>query len=167
MEAELTDKAPLLSDAPADENIVDAPDWTKIEAEYRAGTPLRAIAAQFGVGKSTISRKAESEGWQRSGTDPGQTAGQAQEKSGTTEAVPPVVPSSDDGRDFDWDDHDLVVLHKQPRTALYFNHHGDLVIRQQAFWDDEPFVFITEEYIESFVEKLIDLVGYPSGCKSP
>jgi hypothetical protein len=156
----------LFSIEPADENIVGAPEWPKIEAEYRAGKSLRAIAAQFGVGKSTISRKAEREGWQTGGTSQEQDAGQAQEKSATTGAVPPVVPSCDDCRDFDWDDHDLVVLHEQPRTALYFNHHRDLVIREQS-WGDERFVFITEEYIESFVKKLIDLVGYPPGRKSP
>src|SRR5262249_14430044 len=163
-EIALNDKAPLSSIEPADENIVGAPDWAKIEAEYRAGQPLRVISAEFRVGKSTISRKAKREGWQKSGTRPGQDAGQTQEKVGTRDVVPPVVPPPSRKEEFDWYDDDLVVLHEQPRTALYFNCNGGLVIRQQQdFWEeqDDQRVLITEEYIESFVKKLTDLVGIP------
>jgi hypothetical protein len=105
----LNDKAPLSSIEPADENVVGAPDWAKIEVEYRAGKPLRAISAQFGVGKNAISRKAKEEGWQKSGTTPGQDAGQMPEKSGTSDVVPP--PSQDD-ETFDWNADDIVVLHE-------------------------------------------------------
>jgi hypothetical protein len=153
----LNEEAPLLSNEPADENIVGAPDWTKIEAEYRAGKPLRAISAQFRVGKSTISRKAKREGWQKSGTSSGQNAGHIPERHWKSDAVPSV---SDD---FDWDSESVVVLHKQPRTALYFNPDGDLVIRQQQFWEyEDTFVLICPEYFESFVKKLTGLVGNPS-----
>lgn len=160
----MNDKAPLFSIEPADENIVGAPDWTKIEAKYRAGKPLRAISAQFGVGKSTISRKAQQKGWQKSGTSTGQDAGQTPEKVGTSDVVPPVVPpTSHDDTDFDWYADDLAVIHAQPRTAIYFNPYGALVIRQLAAYpDDDPFVTIAPEYFASFMEKLSVLVGIPS-----
>jgi hypothetical protein len=160
----LNDKEPLFSNEPADENIVGAPNWPKIEAEYRAGKPLRAISAQFGIGKNAISRKAKQEGWQKSATSPGQDAGQTPERGAKSDVVPP--PSQDD-ETFDWDADDLVVLHEQPRTALYFNRNGALVIRQQDDWAREgySFVFIAEEYIESFVEKLTDLIGIPLAAR--
>ncbi len=61
----------LVSIEPVDENLAVAPDWPKIEAAYRAGKPLRAISAQFDIGKNVISRKAKQEGWQKRGTRPG------------------------------------------------------------------------------------------------
>jgi hypothetical protein len=158
----LNEKAPLSVD-PVDENIVGAPDWTKIEAEYRAGKSLRAISEQFGVGKNVISRKAKQEDWQKSGTSKGQDAGQTPEKPGRSDVVP--APKDDD-KYFDWGADDLVVLHEQPLTALYFNPNDALVIRQQNWPEGDRFVFIAAEYLESFVEKLSDLVGIPLGRKS-
>jgi hypothetical protein len=156
----LNEQAPLFSIEPTDENIVGAPDWAKIEAEYRAGKPLRAIAAQFGIGKSTISRKAKQEGWQRSGTSSIKDAGKSQKKPGTSDVVPP----KSDGKEFDWYDDDLVVLHEQPRTALYFNEYDGLVIRQEGHYlvFDDQLVSIAPEYFESFVRKLCDLLDVQS-----
>jgi hypothetical protein len=146
----LNEEAPLLSNQPADENIVRPPDWPKIEAEYRAGKPLRAISEQFGIGKNVISRKAKQEGWQKSGTSPGQDEGNTQEKPGTNEVVPPPDDANDD---FRWDRDEDVVIHEQPRTAVYFNPNGALVIRQANDYFDDPFVFIAPEYFESFMER--------------
>jgi hypothetical protein len=126
-EIALSEKTALPSIDPVDENLVVELDWQKIKAAYRAGEPLRAISEQFGIGKNVISRKAKREGWQRSGTDPGQDTGKTQEKPGTSDVVP---RASDDNKDFDWYADDLVVLQEQPRTALYFNPNGALVIRQ-------------------------------------
>jgi hypothetical protein len=162
-EIALSEKTALPSIDPVDENLVVELDWQKIKAAYRAGEPLRAISEQFGIGKNVISRKAKREGWQRSGTDPGQDTGKTQEKPGTSDVVP---RASDDNKDFDWYADDLVVLQEQPRTALYFNPNGALVIRQVNEYFDDPFVFIAPEYFESFMEKLSDLFGIPLGRKS-
>jgi hypothetical protein len=159
----LNEQTPLFSAEPADENIVGAPDWTKIEAEYRAGKPLREIAAQFGVGKSTIYRRAKQKGWQKIGTSPRKDAGNTQEMPGTNV----VVPRPDDANDhLRWDSDEDVVIHEQPRTVVYFNPDGALVIRQVNQYFDDPFVFIAPEYFESFMEKLSDLLGIPLGRKS-
>ena len=147
------------------ENLVGAPDWAAIEAAYRADKPLRAISEQFGVGKDAIARKARRECWERGATSPATDPRQERDKAATSDTVSPVVSpavSSDSRHDFDWDAGDIVVLHEQPRTALYFNVNGALVIRQERWMDDDVFVFIAREYLDSFVDKLTDMLGIPS-----
>jgi hypothetical protein len=65
--------------------------------------------------------------------------------------------------DFDWaSDHDSVVLPQQLLTACYFNPNGELVIRQRRWPDDDQFIFIAPESIDTFIDKLTDIVGIPS-----
>jgi hypothetical protein len=145
------------------ENLVGASDWAAIEAAYRADKPLRAISEQFGVGKDAIARKAKRERWHKSATSPATDPRQERDKVATSDAVLPVVsPAVSSDSDFDWDAADIVVLHKQPQTALYFNPNGALVIRQQNWPEDDVFVFIAREYLDSFVDKLTDMLGIPS-----
>jgi hypothetical protein len=64
--------------------------------------------------------------------------------------------------DFDWSGEN-VVIRKQPATAIYFNPNGALVIRQQADYpDDDPFVYISADHIEAFLDKLTDVYGVMS-----
>lgn len=43
-----------------------APDWTRIEAEYRAGIkPLRQLGEEHGITHAAISKKAKQNGWER------------------------------------------------------------------------------------------------------
>jgi hypothetical protein len=80
--------------------------------------------------------------------------------------VPAVTaPSEKDepeaaGTAFDWikDDND-VVLRSQPETAIYFNPHGAIVIRQRSWPDDDMVVVINPECINRFIDKLTDIVG--------
>jgi hypothetical protein len=45
--------------------------------------------------------------------------------------------------DYDWSD-DEIVIHSQPRTAVYTNPHGQIVIRQDVGWPDEDhFVYFS------------------------
>ena len=39
------------------------PDWEAIKAEYEGGTPLRALAAKYGVSKSAIAKHKYQEHW--------------------------------------------------------------------------------------------------------
>src|SRR5947207_7779536 len=57
----------------------------------------------------------------------------------------PAAPPRDE--DFDWIADETIILREQRATAVYHNKGGDIVIRQQAAWDDEAdtFVFITAE----------------------
>jgi hypothetical protein len=73
---------------------------------------------------------------------------QREQRSPTCSAdttVPAVIqPTEKDvretaGSDFDWvKNEDDIVLRSQPETAIYFNPHGSLVIRQRNWPDDDP-----------------------------
>jgi hypothetical protein len=83
--------------------------------------------------------------------------------------VPAVIqPTEKDvretaGSDFDWvKNEDDIVLRSQPETAIYFNPHGSLVIRQRNWPDDDAFVVINAESIDRFIDKLTDIIGIPS-----
>jgi hypothetical protein len=46
----------------------DAIDWAAVEAGYRAGTvPLQQLAAQYGVSRAAIYKRAKQAGWARGG----------------------------------------------------------------------------------------------------
>jgi hypothetical protein len=58
---------------------------------------------------------------------------------------------------FSWDDDkDSVVLLEQPRTAVYTNPNGCIVIRQEAAWDEEvdPVIIIAPANIPTLVHVL-------------
>src|SRR3954454_3093367 len=56
--------------------------------------------------------------------------------------------------DFDWNTDDAVILKEQRATAVYHNRLGELIIRQQARWNDEgdTFVYVTPENVTAFLE---------------
>jgi hypothetical protein len=153
------DKAVFFPDDRADENLVGPIDWAKIEAEYRAGKTLRAISEQFGIGKDAISRKAKREGWERGA--PRQDRDKAATSDVVSPLVSPVVAPETNDRAFDWEADDIIVLHEQPRTAIYWNPNGALVIRQQNWPDEDVFVLIAREYLATFIDELTDFVGIP------
>jgi hypothetical protein len=57
-----------------------------------------------------------------------------------------------------------VILREQRRTAVYRNPHGDLVIRQERSWneDEDPFLVIAANNVQTLIDKLCDLEGIPS-----
>jgi hypothetical protein len=162
----LSDAAPLFPVNPVEENLVGAPDWAGIKAAYRAGKPLRAISEQFGIGKDAIARRVKRDCWQRGDTNTATNARQERDNAAISDAVWPVVAhavsrAGDD--EFNWEADNIVVFHEMPRTAIYWNQNGALVIRQQRHYDDEDvFVFISPDSIGSFIDKLTDFVGIPS-----
>lgn len=48
---------------------------------------------------------------------------------------------------FDWSDPDLIVVEHQPRTAVFRNPRGQLVIRQMStdYGEEDPFVVLNFE----------------------
>jgi hypothetical protein len=70
---------------------------------------------------------------------------------------------ADDPNEFNWaSDTDAVILPEQFLTACYFNPKGELVIRQRRWPDDDQFIFIAPESIDTFIDKVTDIVGIPS-----
>jgi hypothetical protein len=70
----------------------------------------------------------------------------------------------EDAEEFSWNSDDSVILQQQRRTAVYFNTRDELVIRQQADWneDTDTVLVIAKNNIEEFLDKLTDICGVPS-----
>ena len=70
----------------------------------------------------------------------------------------------EDAEEFSWNSDDSVVLQEQRRTAIYFNTRGELVIRQEADWneDTDTVLVIAKNNIPDFLDKLTDTCGVPS-----
>jgi hypothetical protein len=75
-----------------------------------------------------------------------------------------VLRPEQDDCEFDWSDDNVVVLREQRLTAVYRNPHGDLVIRQERSWneDEDPFLVIAANNVQTLIDKLCDLEGIPS-----
>ena len=68
----------------------------------------------------------------------------------------PEDPEEQDDTGFDWCGDDI-VCHQQPRSAVYFNPHGQVVIRQERDYhafEDDPFVFFSVENVPALIEAL-------------
>lgn len=62
--------------------------------------------------------------------------------------------------DFDWNRMDApVVLQQQRKTAIYMNPADDVVIRQEADWDEEndPFIVIGAQNLRRVIARLTEL----------
>jgi hypothetical protein len=70
----------------------------------------------------------------------------------------------EDAEEFSWNRDDSVILQHQRRTAVYFNTRDELVIRQEADWNEETdtVLVIAKNNIEEFLDKLTDICGIPS-----
>jgi hypothetical protein len=157
----LSDAKPL-SPVPVEENLVGAPDWAAIECEYRSGKPLRAISEEFGIGKDAIARRAKRDCWQRGATNIATNVRQEGDNAATSDAVSSITAHTVLRNEFDWEADDIVAFHEMPRTAIYWNQNGVLVIRQQRHYDEDVFIFISPDLIGFFIDKLADFVGIPS-----
>jgi hypothetical protein len=62
---------------------------------------------------------------------------------------------------FDWKrDSDAIVCQKQPRTAVYENSRDQVVIRQEANWDeqDDSYVVFNKSTIPDLIRSLADQI---------
>ena len=57
---------------------------------------------------------------------------------------------------FDWNEDNSVCISEQPATAIYTNRWDQIVIRQQARWDEEEdrIILISRANIEHFISML-------------
>lgn len=65
-------------------------------------------------------------------------------------------PEDDDDGEFDWSDDETIVCYEQPKSKVYFNPQGQVVIRQQAagYRDEDSFVFFNRENIPALIAAL-------------
>lgn len=72
-----------------------------------------------------------------------------------------------DLNDFDWLTDKSVIVPEQQAIAVYRNPKGELVIRQMRAWCDEEdrFIVIHDGNVETFLDKLCDVIGIPSAGK--
>ena len=60
--------------------------------------------------------------------------------------------------DFNWEDEESICVEKNDATAIYFNPHGSVVIRQQdEFNDSDQIVIIPLDQLTKVIEKLVTL----------
>lgn len=70
--------------------------------------------------------------------------------------APPIIapdPEPDNGVAFQWGD-DATILQEQRQTAVYFNPHRDLVVRQECPGENDALVFIQARNIPDFIDRL-------------
>ncbi len=65
-----------------------------------------------------------------------------------------AIGSDVTSEDFNWNTDDSVVLFEQPETAVYFNRHNAMVIRQRGWPEDDTCIFIQPQCISEFIEQL-------------
>jgi hypothetical protein len=72
-----------------------------------------------------------------------------------------VNDPEEDPDEFRWHDPDerSVVFREQRATAIYFNKANELVIRQQAWPDEDSYIFIGEHLHQAFLDRLCDVLG--------
>ena len=73
-----------------------------------------------------------------------------------------TVPASADSADFDWYNDDVIAVREQRAIAVYFNPAGNIVIRQQAWPDEDPFVVISLDNLMQVIDRLCDIAGIPA-----
>jgi hypothetical protein len=79
--------------------------------------------------------------------------------------LPVLAKPSLDDDDFDWSiNNEDVVLREQRASAIYWNTRGDLVLRQERYWDeqDDPFLVIGRNNVHDFIDRLCEVVGIQS-----
>jgi hypothetical protein len=79
--------------------------------------------------------------------------GEPKPDTGKRDNVVSIAPQDDPG--FSWDDTESVVFHKQPRTAVYWNPWGQIVIRQEDdYGDDDPWVYFDPDRLPALIAAL-------------
>ena len=78
------------------------------------------------------------------------------------------LPEPEDDGEFQWCDDDVIV-HHQPRTAVYWNPRGQIVIREAAadYGDDDPFVFVSVEHLPALISALQSRLNEAIGSDAP
>jgi hypothetical protein len=79
-----------------------------------------------------------------------------------TNALTVLKCERDESADFDWCDDDAVAVREQRAIAIYLNPAGDIVIRQQTWRDEDPFVVISPDNLMLVIDRVCDIAGIPA-----
>lgn len=85
----------------------------------------------------------------------------------TPPAAAATQPEREESRDWDWADareEGLIFCEEQPRTAVYTNPAGAVVIRQEGTMehlhdDDDGFVFVHRSYVANLCQAMLEQAG--------
>jgi hypothetical protein len=160
MSTDLMERANALTLVPEQERETAETQPRKLtETEARS-----FLAAYTTAGKAPPSHRdlATSWGWHRSKVARF-LARSTETKTETRPATParerPIATSGPVTTDWVMDalEDGSVLLHEQPMTAVFFNKHGQVVIRQKGdVFEDDPVIFIAPEYLDRFITRLIE-----------
>jgi hypothetical protein len=66
------------------------------------------------------------------------------------------APKVEKEPDFDWSDDEVVVVRQQSAIAVFRNHHGDVVVRQQGDtgYFEDSWVIISQQYLVPVIDAL-------------
>jgi hypothetical protein len=135
-----------------------ARDWLAANAD--SPKTVREIAELWGWHRSSVQRFLSRVRGQTPETN-AETNAKAPETSETAETSTPapgfIIPRPDD---FDWSptSPDLVAP-GQPALAAYVNSFGQIVIRQQAQWEEDPFIVVSPTAVPRLIAKLRSLLA--------
>jgi hypothetical protein len=118
--------------------LAPATDWAQIRSLYEADDlSVREISRLNGVSDTAIHERAKAENWSLRSPE-------------TLTANPPsphvqttVQTTCKPSPDFRWDpENEDIVVPEQLALAIYQNHWGQVVIRQERAWDEEDDIYI-------------------------
>jgi hypothetical protein len=125
-----------------------ARDWHAIRLAFEAGeTSVRELARRHGVSNTAIHKRAKAENWS-SGLHQGLQSPETPlvnqpANQGADHPPAPVQTKVQTAPDFSWDpENEDVIVPDQLALAVYRNHWGQVVIRQERAWDEEDDVYV-------------------------
>jgi hypothetical protein len=71
-------------------------------------------------------------------------------KAQSTTLAPPTLEPEDDQREFRWNDEDTIIR-SQPAIAVYFNPHGEIVIRQ------DHWIYVNRQNLPRLIRRLQEI----------
>jgi hypothetical protein len=150
--------------------------WSRIRAEFEAGSiSIREISRRYGVSDTAIRKRSVKEKWNASSRTTDQPANLPNRPVQTdTPTAPPIksegdavvrtnqiCDASNDGN-FKWEPENAdVLLPAQQALAVYINPWGQIVMRQEAYWneDDDSYVIIGTQHVPALIKKLQELIS--------
>jgi hypothetical protein len=140
------------------------PDWDAIERDYRAGKPLRAIAAEHGLSHTAIRKRGVRDGWQATEVST-EVSKQVSTSGNQPVETAKLETGNHDDEDEPFDEADQVAyvavgFSANDRLAVFANADGKIVLQiDRRGWPDPGDLFITIDIasIPAITKRMRDL----------